>query len=161
MAEFAIASDCRLISRRATADWDVISLRMSTCLDLVRRICGEADKDFAEKIRSTLTEKDIATVDHAIGMDPTDRPLADFLVPVNAKRNPQVASTDVGDVCWVVPTVQVRAPTLATGTPGHTWQVVAQGKSPSAHKAMVRAAKAMAGLGINCQTVLRRRWTCP
>ena len=112
----------------------------------------EADKDFAEKIQSTLTEKDIATVYHAIGMDPTDRPLADFLVPLNAKRNPQIGSTDVGDVSWVVPTVQVRAPTLAIGTPGHTWQVVAQGKSPAAHKAMVQAAKAMAGLGIKALT---------
>jgi aminobenzoyl-glutamate utilization protein B len=81
-------------------------------------------------------------------MDPSDRPLADFLVPLDAKRNPQVGSTDVGDVSWVVPTVQVHAPTVAIGTPFHTWQVVAQGKSPHAHKAMVQAAKAMAGLGI-------------
>src|ERR1700686_5422256 len=107
----------------------------------------EADKDFATKIRSTLTEKDIATVYHTIGMDPTDRPLADFLVPLDAKRNPLIGSTDVGDVSWVVPTVQVHAPTIAIGTPFHTWQVVAQGKSPAAHKAMVQAAKAMAGLG--------------
>jgi len=42
----------------------------------------------------------------------------------------------------VVPTVQVHAPTVAIGTPFHTWQVVAQGKSPAAHKAMVQAAKA-------------------
>jgi aminobenzoyl-glutamate utilization protein B len=108
----------------------------------------EQDKDFAEKIRSTLTEKDIASVYRSIGMDPTERPLADFLVPLDAKRNPQIGSTDVGDVSWVVPTVQVHAPTVAIGTPFHTWQVVAQGKTPAAHKAMVQAAKAMAGLGI-------------
>ena len=48
----------------------------------------------------------------------------------------------MGDVSWVVPTVQVHAPTVAIGTPFHTWQVVAQGKSPAAHKAMVQAAKA-------------------
>jgi aminobenzoyl-glutamate utilization protein B len=108
----------------------------------------EADQQFAAKIRSTLTEKDIASVYHAIGMDPTDRPLADFLVPLDARRNPLIGSTDVGDVSWVVPTVQVHAPTVAIGTPFHTWQVVAQGKSPAAHKAMVQAAKAMAGLGI-------------
>jgi aminobenzoyl-glutamate utilization protein B len=107
-----------------------------------------ADEDFAWRIRSTLTEKDIASVYHSIGMDPTDRPLADFLVPLNAARNPQVGSTDVGDVSWVVPTVQVHAPTVAIGTPFHTWQVVAQGKTPAAHKAMVQAAKAMAGLGV-------------
>jgi aminobenzoyl-glutamate utilization protein B len=107
-----------------------------------------ADEEFAVKIRSTLTEKDIASVYHAIGMDPTDRPLADFLVPLDAKRTPLIGSTDVGDVSWVVPTVQVHAPTVAIGTPFHTWQIVAQGKSPAAHKAMVQAAKAMAGLGV-------------
>ena len=112
----------------------------------------EADKDFATKIRATLTEKDIATVYHTIGMDPTDRPLADFLVPLDARRNPLIGSTDVGDVSWVVPTVQVHAPTIAIGTPLHTWQVVAQGKSPAAHKAMVQAAKAMAGLGVRALT---------
>jgi aminobenzoyl-glutamate utilization protein B len=108
----------------------------------------EADKEFAAKIQSTLTDKDIASVYHSIGMDPTERPLADFIVPLDAKRNPQIGSTDVGDVSWVVPTVQVHAPTVAIGTPFHTWQVVAQGKSPHAHKAMVQAAKAMAALGV-------------
>jgi len=108
----------------------------------------EADEQFAAKIRATLTEKDIASVYYAIGMDPTSRPLADFIVPLDARRNPLIGSTDVGDVSWVVPTVQVHAPTVAIGTPFHTWQVVAQGKTPAAHKAMVQAAKAMAGLGV-------------
>ena len=112
----------------------------------------DADKGFAQQIRSTLTDRDIATVYHSIGMEPSDRPLADFIVPLDAKRSPQIGSTDVGDVSWVVPTVQVHAPTVAIGTPFHTWQVVAQGKSPHAHKAMVQAAKAMAGLGVRALT---------
>ena len=112
----------------------------------------DTDKNFAQQIQSTLTDKDIETVYYSIGMDPTDRPLADFIVPLDAKRNPQIGSTDVGDVSWVVPTVQVHAPTVAIGTPFHTWQVVAQGKSPHAHKAMVQAAKAMAGLGVRALT---------
>ena len=111
-----------------------------------------ADEDFAAKIRSTLTEQDIAAVYRAIGMEPTDRPLADFLVPLDARRNPLIGSTDMGDVSWVVPTVQVHAPTVAIGTPFHTWQVVAQGKTPAAHKAMVQAAKAMAAVGIKALT---------
>ena len=104
-----------------------------------------ADKEFAAKIRSTLTEQDIAAVYRAIGMEPTDRPLGDFLVPLDARRNPMIGSTDVGDVSWVVPTVQGRAPTVAIGTPFHSWQVTAQGKRPAAHKGMVQVAKAMAG----------------
>ena len=105
----------------------------------------DADKDFAAKIQATLTDEDIAAAYHAIGMEPTDRPLADFLVPLDAKRNPMMGSTDVGDVSWVVPTVQVHAATYAIGTPCHSWQVMAQGKSPAAHKGMVHAAKVMAG----------------
>ncbi|WP_315721518.1 MULTISPECIES: M20 family metallopeptidase [unclassified Bradyrhizobium] len=108
----------------------------------------DSDRDFAGQIQATLTDKDIESVYYSIGMEPADKPLADFLVPLNTKRNPQIGSTDVGDVSWVVPTVQVHAPTVAIGTPFHTWQVVAQGKTPAAHKAMVQAAKAMAGLGI-------------
>ena len=125
-------------SKRCTASWKIS----------VPPRFDEADEQFAAKIRSTLSEKDIAAVYHAIGMDPTDRPLADFIVPLDAKRNPQIGSTDVGDVSWVVPTVQVHAPTVAIGTPFHTWQIVAQGKTPAAHKAMVQAAKAMAALGV-------------
>src|SRR3974390_633033 len=112
----------------------------------------DADKDFAAKIQGTLTEKDISSVYHTIGMDPTSRPLADFIVPLDAKRNPLIGSTDVGDVSWVVPTAQVHAPTIAIGTPLHTWQVVAQGKSPHAPKAMVQAAKPMAALGVKALT---------
>jgi aminobenzoyl-glutamate utilization protein B len=43
-----------------------------------------------------------------------------------------------------VPLVQVLAATMAIGTPFHTWQVTAQGKSPAAHKGMTHAALAMA-----------------
>ena len=50
----------------------------------------------------------------------------------------------MGDVSWVVPTVQARIVTCAVGTPFHTWQTVAQGKSPDADKGMVHAAKLMA-----------------
>ena len=58
-------------------------------------------------------------------------------------------STDVGDVSWVCPTAQVNTATWASGTPGHSWQVVAQGKSEIAHKATILAAKVMAGTAID------------
>ena len=50
----------------------------------------------------------------------------------------------MGDVSWAVPTVQARVATCAIGTPFHTWQTVAQGKAPAAHKGMIYAAKVMA-----------------
>ncbi len=112
----------------------------------------EADRDFARQIRATLTRADISAVYHAIGQPESDAPLTDFTVPLDTRRNPAIGSTDVGDVSWVVPTVQAHAPTVAVGTPFHTWQVVAQGKQPAAHKAMVQVAKAMAGLAAKALT---------
>ncbi len=107
----------------------------------------DTDKEFARQIRATLSQKDIDAVWRAIGVSKTDAELADFTVPLDSPRNPAIGSTDVGDVSWVVPTVQAHAPTVAIGTPFHTWQVVAQGKMPAAHKAMVQVAKAMAATG--------------
>ena len=52
-------------------------------------------------------------------------------------------STDVGDVSWVVPTVQCTAAVAALGTPGHSWQLTGQGKLPAAHKGMLHAVKVM------------------
>jgi len=54
------------------------------------------------------------------------------------------SSTDVGDVSWVCPTAQILTATFARGTPPHTWQMVAQGKLPQAHKMTRYAAKVMA-----------------
>lgn len=107
----------------------------------------DADRAFAQEIRKTLQPQEIASIWRTIGMEDTGAALADFLVPMDAKRNPAIGSTDIGDVSWAVPTVQAHAPTVAIGTPFHTWQVVAQGKTPAAHKAMVHVAKAMAATG--------------
>ena len=71
----------------------------------------------------------------------------------------RVGSTDVGDVSWVVPTVQARGATYAIGTPGHSWQLTAQGKMPAAHKGLVHVAKVMAGTAVDVirdETLLAR-----
>ena len=107
----------------------------------------EEDRAYAKAIQATFGPGSIDAMYRTIGQKPSAAALADFVVPLDARRNPAVGSTDVGDVSWVVPTVQVHAPTVAVGTPFHTWQVVAQGKKPAAHKAMVQVAKAMAATG--------------
>lgn len=105
----------------------------------------ESDHDFAREIQSTLTEADIATTFKRIGAKPAKGlALCDFIAPLDRQSNGGEGSTDVGDVSWAVPTVQARVTTMAVGTPLHSWQVVAQGKSPAAHKGMVHAAKAIA-----------------
>jgi aminobenzoyl-glutamate utilization protein B len=106
------------------------------------------DIAFAEQIRATLTPQDIAASWAQERLEEQDIPLANFILPPHKEVRQMGGSTDVGDVSWVVPTVQAYGPTLAIGTQLHTWQVVAQGKSPLAHKGMVSVAKAMAATGL-------------
>lgn len=56
-------------------------------------------------------------------------------------------STDVADCAWVTPTAQFNAATTAIGAPGHSWQIVAAGATPIAHKGMELAAKTLAIAG--------------
>ena len=56
-------------------------------------------------------------------------------------------STDVGDVSWVVPTVQLSAATWVPGTAAHSWQAVAAGGTSIGAKGMMVAAKTMALTG--------------
>ena len=103
------------------------------------------DAVFAEAIRKTFTAEDIAASFQRAGREtPPNLPLCDFVAPLQRPSIGGEGSTDVGDVSWVTPTVQARVATCAVGTPFHTWQTVAQGKMPAAHKGMVHAAKVMA-----------------
>ena len=98
------------------------------------------------KIQATLTEEDIASSFARFGLKPRQGPpLCDTIYPPEAATATFVGSTDVGSVSWVVPTVQARCATYAIGTPGHSWQLVAQGKNPAAHKGLEHVAKIMAG----------------
>ncbi len=103
------------------------------------------DRAFAAQIQATVTEDDIVSAHRRMGIPVTDAPLCDRIVPLDARGVKMVGSTDVGDVSWAVPTVQARGATYAIGTPGHSWQLTAQGKTPAAHKGMVHVAKVMAG----------------
>jgi aminobenzoyl-glutamate utilization protein B len=108
-----------------------------------------ADRKYAAEIQATLSAEDIASSFARVAMPVRkDTPLCDFVVPYGTKGAPMIGSTDVGDVSWVVPTVQARCATVAIGTPGHSWQITAQGKSGQAKKGMVNAAKVMAGLAV-------------
>jgi len=61
-------------------------------------------------------------------------------------------STDVGDVSWQTPTVEFNSATWVLGTPGHSWQNVAQSGVGLGHKALIFAAKVMAATAIDLMT---------
>lgn len=93
------------------------------------------DIEFAYALRATmqLTEEEKNSPQYALAVLPPAPPAA------------HGGSTDTADVSWVCPTVQLHIGTLCNGTPGHSWQTVAQGKSNYAKNAMLYAGKAVAG----------------
>jgi aminobenzoyl-glutamate utilization protein B len=109
----------------------------------------EQDREFARQIQSTLSAGDISNAFKRSGVKPKPGMLIhDHVKPRDVNGVPMIGSTDVGDVSWVVPTVQAHAATYAIGTPGHSWQLTAQGKSGVAHKGMVHVAKVMAATAV-------------
>jgi aminobenzoyl-glutamate utilization protein B len=113
----------------------------------------EEDRAKAAEFQATLREEDVVAAFRRQGL-PVElgKPLCDLIVPQAARGAGMVGSTDVGDVSWKVPTVQARGATYAIGTPGHSWQITAQGKLPAAHTGMVHVAKVMAGTALDALT---------
>ena len=96
------------------------------------------DEKIAKQVR-TLTE------------DMT-KPINDFLMPLYSGTGFTPGSTDVGDVSWQTPTAQITAVTWPADVPGHSWQIVACGKSSLAHKGMLLAGKVLAATAIDLLT---------
>ncbi|CAJ0995558.1 p-aminobenzoyl-glutamate hydrolase subunit B [Sodalis praecaptivus] len=111
---------------------------------------SEAERDYAARFQQILSQDDLKSAYDRYGL-PVDyhRLLCDFVLLLRRPYSDMVGSTDVGSVSWVVPTVQVYGATYAIGTPGHSWQLVAQGKAAAAHKGMINAAKIMASTAVD------------
>lgn len=110
-------------------------------------VFDEADEAFARQIQDTLTEEHIQSAYAMFGLETGNTALCNRIVGGGAGGKQMLGSTDVGDVSWAIPTVQAYGATHAIGTPLHTWQVTAQGKSPHAHKGMIHVSKVMAATG--------------
>jgi aminobenzoyl-glutamate utilization protein B len=110
---------------------DYLADLMQKQLDRVGGVKYTAEEEqFAAAIRPTLT-----------GMVPpagTEAKILPFEVGVSS------GSTDVGDVTWVVPTIELSAATWVPGTPAHSWQATAAGGTSIGAKGMMVAAKTMA-----------------
>jgi aminobenzoyl-glutamate utilization protein B len=113
-------------------------------------VFDDEDRDLAARFQETFSKEDIASSFERFGLKlRRGVALCDAIFPPESGNGTLVGSTDVGTVSWVVPTVQMRGATYAIGTPGHSWQLVAQGKLPAAHKGMEHAAKVMASTAVD------------
>ena len=123
---------------------------------------SKEDHLYAKKFQDTLTRKDIESAYSHAGIDIVEgQVLAETVVAGDVKPVDMGGSTDVADVSWVVPTVSLWGANYAIGTPFHSWQMTAQGKSSIAIKGMTHAAMVMAATGsdlISNKTILDDAW---
>ncbi|MBW2525480.1 MAG: amidohydrolase [Deltaproteobacteria bacterium] len=91
----------------------------------------------------------------ALGVDPVGLDGTAVSTPEAAA----IGSSDVGDLSWNVPLVELNAATLPVGIPVHSWAAVGCGKREFAFKGALRAAQAMAVMGYRylCEERLRRK----
>lgn len=92
---------------------------------------NDAELQFANKLAETFP----------VHMDPKR---AEEIEPFDEHPPVTSASTDVGDISWVVPTTSFRAATWVPGTASHSWQAVAAGGMSIGIKGMLVAAKTQA-----------------
>ncbi|WP_194973796.1 amidohydrolase [Aquiflexum lacus] len=95
---------------------------------------NQEEIEFAREIQKTFNSKNIPPIESAKNIEPY-------------RVNFFPASTDVGDVSYVVPTVGLGTATWVPGTAAHTWQAVAADGMSIGFKGMMLAAKTMALTG--------------
>jgi len=106
----------------------------------------EEDRAYARAFKATYPVESMLTSlpSHAsdkaaLEKNVLESELCDIFVESEHSDNPEMGSTDVGDVSWVVPTVTASVNCYSYGAGGHSWQWVAQGKSSVAMKGMLHA----------------------
>jgi aminobenzoyl-glutamate utilization protein B len=73
-------------------------------------------------------------------------------------------STDVSDVSWVVPTIEFSTTCCMLGTPGHSWQYVAQNGMSIGHKGLIFSTKVHAAAALeilskpNLMKMVKEEW---
>ena len=104
---------------------------MQQNLELLGPLTYTAEEEtFAKKIQE-------ATGKPQVGMDARIQPL------LPTAEHPMGGSTDVADVSWNVPNINLSVTVAPKDTPWHSWAVVACAGMSIGHKGMVHAAKAM------------------
>lgn len=91
----------------------------------------EEEKSFARKTQEPLK-------------GPLEHALSEIIEALPAEPEKGKASTDVGDVSWIVPTGGLTAASYTFGAPGHSWQIVACTGTSIGEKGMFVAARALA-----------------
>ncbi len=122
----------------------------------------EADYAMARAFLNTYNEQTMEGIKDQIIETYGEERLEEILKrPLDSETHPYHAdhikltagSTDVGDVGYAAPTLNINIATACIGNVGHSWQMVAQSCSPIAHKGLLTAAKVIA---LSCIRTMNR-----
>lgn len=119
----------------------------------------DEDRAYAQKFRDTMDPSVLANDLAFFSLSKMEKkkalqrveanPIADFIIPHEHRDIDLPGSSDVGDASHVAPCAQFIAACYAAGTPAHSWQMVAQGKSDIAWKGMEFASDVLADAAIH------------
>ena len=106
-------------------------------------------KSFLDTYNAEVRERARREIAETFGEERTEeklnKPLDDEVHPFSRDRiKLEAGSTDVGDVGYAVPTLNINIATACLGNVGHTWQMTAQACSSLSHKGLLTAAKVLA-----------------
>lgn len=96
---------------------------------------SEQERKFARQLRESLASPALP-----LGSEET-------IQPYRVER--QMGSSDLGDISWLVPLVNIQAATWVPGTSAHSWQAVAAGGTSIGTKGMQLATKVLAATAID------------
>lgn len=112
----------------------------------------EADLEFARKLSTTFDKGSLDSFKQSPifqeNPELKNQIINNTLVKPTSQPKTGGGSTDVGDVSWIVPTVQVSTATNPLGCPGHSWQYCASAGSMIGKKGMLAASKYMAACAL-------------
>lgn len=111
--------------------------------ELRKTLPDGAENQTFEALKMLYEENAEELIDQIAGKD-----INDVVYPFKAIDKSKYGSTDVCDVSWFTPVAQVTTACYAKDTPGHCWQVTAQGKTSLCRNGMLNAAKILALSGI-------------
>ena len=111
---------------------------------------SEEEHAFARELSKSIPPDSLENSAYIYGLDSKDvaelkkQVLFEDILPPFKTDIIMPGSTDVGDVSWVAPTGQIMTACWTLGSPGHSWQIVAQGKMGIGQRGMLYAGKVMA-----------------
>ena len=103
---------------------------------------SETERTFAVDLQRTLNIDSPPSLDQTHEVEPLRRP----------DPNAPAASTDVGDVSWVVPTIGFTTATFVPGVAPHTWQAASSAGMSIGQDGMVVASKVLAMTAVDLFT---------